>query len=146
MRAIRFAASLASCLCLMLVSATAEVVVRQEGGPEPGYTNITISHTITVPVKADTDPLSQQTETLRSFYNLVGRTCRTTLETIAETCEITNINFTLRSSDDVRLNRLDRPKTTSIDARIQVLVKLKADVGPPSRENAARRYDPAGRF
>lgn len=148
MRTIRLALLLSSCICLLPLTASADVVVRGEGDLGRGLTNITMSQSVTIPVKEGVDQLSQQNETLRSFYSLVGGTCRTVLETIADTCEITNISLTLRSSgENYRARRPDQEEMITINGQIQMLVKLKADVGPPSPENSSRgRNRPAGTF
>ena len=132
-----FATLLAVCLFLAPFAAVAQDAPLAK--LEPGLTTIVMTQNVAAPLKEGQTPRSQQDEALRSFFGLVGGTCGTILETVADTCEITNITFNFRwNAESSRANRPDQPATIRIDGQVQMLVKLKAEVGPPSPENSTR--------
>ena len=93
----RFPALLAACVYLTPAYAQSDVALRQDSGAERGFTTIKMNQSLTMPLGENDDPSAKQQEALKSFYSLVGGTCRTVIETIGETCEITSINFNFRS-------------------------------------------------
>lgn len=115
-----------------------------ETSAEVGYTTIVMTQSVMIPLADGEDRTAKQNEALRSFYQLVSRTCATVRETIADTCEITTITFNLRSNEKQAPNRPDKQDTIRVDGNIQMLVRLKPDVGPPSPENSRRQPRPLG--
>ena len=146
MLASRCVLPLAALLAFGSLAAAQTGPVRTEGGAERGYTTIRMAQSVTIPVGENDDPAAKQQEALKSFYSLVGGTCRTVLETIAETCEITSISFNFRSGAQAYRAENQRDHVR-IDGEVNMVVGLKPEVGPPSPENSKRAAGQrAGRF
>lgn len=146
MLVLRILAALTVCLGLAPAAALGDVLPRRDIVAERGFTTIRMTQSVTLPIGENDDPALKQEEALRSFYSLVGGTCRTVLDTIAETCEITSITFNFRSG--AKAFRAENQRdSVQINGEVHMVVGLKPEVGPPSPENAARRKNsPAGRF
>ena len=138
---------LAACLYLTPAYAQSGVAPRQDFGAERGFTTIKMNQSLTMPLSETDDPSAKQQEALRSFYSLVGGTCRTVIETIGETCEITSISFNFRSTAAQAYKVENQRNSIRIDGDVHMVVRLKPEVGPPTPENSARRSNnPPGRY
>ncbi|MER8555468.1 hypothetical protein NKH69_00675 [Mesorhizobium sp. M0976] len=70
----------------------------------------------------------QQEAALRSFYKLVAGSCAMVIETIADTCEITNVTTNVNSKD----SGVNGPQI-GVTGQIAMKVKFKASVGKPAQ-------------
>ncbi len=112
-----------------------------------GLTSINMSHSVVLPLADGDDPFARQSEAMRSFYDLVGASCATVLERIGDSCEIISITFNSRSGNEgARPNREPARETVRIDGQVRMLVRLKANVGPPSARNSERRQGVNGQL
>lgn len=77
---------------------------------------------IIVPVE-DGDTIKQQEEALRSFYKLASNSCAMVIETIAETCDVTNVTTNVNARD-----RGTNGSQLTVNGQITMQVKFKAGV------------------
>ena len=142
----RFPVLLVACLSLTPAYAQSSLVARQDSA-ERGFTTIKMNQSLTMPLNENDDPSAKQQEALKSFYSLVGGTCRTVIETIGETCEITSITFNFRSTPAQPHKVENQRNSIRIDGDVNMVVRLKPEVGPPTPENSGRRGNsPAIRY
>jgi hypothetical protein len=130
-----------ACLLPIAIFSTALTASAQTASPadsEPGLTRVSISRSVSVPLSKTDDRVAKQDEALLSFYKLVGSACAMVRETIADTCEIISINMNLSSNDGSEFN-VRIPAAIRVNGQIEMLVRLKTDVGPPTAENSRRR-------
>ncbi|UVK36349.1 hypothetical protein LHFGNBLO_003260 [Mesorhizobium sp. AR10] len=90
---------------------------------EDGTVRIQSSLSISVPVKEGDDMAIQQETALRSFYKLVAGSCAMVIETIADSCEITNVTTNVNSKD----RGVNGPQI-GVTGQITMKVKFKASL------------------
>lgn len=90
-----------------------------------GYIQVQSGLSLSLPV-TDGDTEKQQQEALRSFYRIAADNCTILLDTIAESCEISNLS----SNADINDNSGRGPRLV-IRGQITMSVKLKPPTGTP---------------
>lgn len=128
---------------VILAALAPAIAAAQESEPaeqpaRPGLTSMRMTQTVVLPLADGDDQAAKQDEALRAFYEKVSRTCPNVLATIAETCEITSITFNMRAGAQ-SLRAENQRDSIQINGDLRVLVRLKAEVGPPSIENSNPR-------
>ena len=94
------------------------------GGRTPGMLNIQSSISMTVPADMSINPAAQIEVAQKAFYAMAQRQCRLVLETLAESCQITNL------TNNADLNR-SGGSFISVCGTVTMAVKLRNDPQKP---------------
>ncbi|MER9376625.1 hypothetical protein [Mesorhizobium sp. M0491] len=85
---------------------------------------------MSIPVKDGEDIAVQQEAGLRSFYTLAAGSCAMVLETIGDSCEVTNVTTNVNARD--RSMGAAAGSQITVTGQIAMKVKFKASLGKPA--------------
>ena len=94
------------------------------GGRIPGTVSIQSSISMTIPADMSVNPAAQIEVAQKAFYAMAQRQCRLVLETLAESCQITNL------TNNADLNR-SGGSFISVRGTVTMAVKLRNDPEKP---------------
>ncbi|MFP3545638.1 hypothetical protein SB748_19400 [Rhizobium sp. SIMBA_035] len=110
-------------LALAAVPASAQQLIP--GGQRvPGTVNVQSTMSMSVPADATQNPSEQIELAQKTFYAMAGRQCSLVLETVGESCQITNL------SNNADLNRGNGSFIT-VRGTVTMAVKLKGQADKP---------------
>ncbi|MER8409717.1 hypothetical protein [Mesorhizobium sp. M1342] len=124
---------IAALLCSTVAPAFSQVL-DETGRPrrpgEDGLARVQSGITMSIPVKDGEDIAVQQEAGLRSFYKLASGSCAMVLETIADSCEVTNVTTNVNARD--RSMGAAAGSQITVTGQIAMKVKFKASLGKPA--------------
>ncbi|MER8465231.1 hypothetical protein [Mesorhizobium sp. M1396] len=120
--------------CTALQHCCASVFSDETGGPrradDAGLAKVQSGITMSIPVKDGEDIAAQQEAGLRSFYKLAAGSCAMVIETIADSCEVTNVTTNVNARD--RSMGAAAGSQITVTGQIAMKVKFKASLGKPA--------------